>query len=341
MRHNDLQEIGEFGLIKRIAGRTRRKDPFVQVGIGDDAAVITPSSPAVSGKRTGRLLITTDSLVEDVHFRRNSPPDDLGWKALAVNISDIAAMGGVPRHYLVAISIPPSLSVEYLDSLFAGMKDAADRYGLSLIGGDTTSSPDRIYISITVLGETSDGAVLRNGARPGDNVFVTGTLGDSALGLRILEKTEVRGQRTEDRYRTIVKRHLRPTPRVKEGIILAKSGMVNSMIDVSDGLLADLGHICEESGVGARINVDKLPLSKGFRMLSTEYGGLELALSGGEDYELLFTGSPLLPSFLEKTKGVKYTAIGEIVKEKGIAVSGADGSFYAIKGTGYDHFRRK
>ncbi len=345
MISKNLRDIGEFGLIKRIAGRSRRKDPSVRVGIGDDAAVVNVGvglAPTRKGQPQGLpLLVTTDSLVEDVHFRRDSPPEALGWKALAVNISDIAAMGGMPKHYLLSLSVPEGISVDYLDRLSAGMTDAARRYGLSLIGGDTTYSPDRIYISITVIGEASKNILLRKGAKAGDQIFVTGTMGDSALGLSILE--EGRGvlqyAPTGD-VKKIIERHLRPIPRVKEGIFLANSGMITSMIDVSDGLLADLGHICEESKVGATVWADKIPLSKGFKSLSGRFGGIDLALSGGEDYELLFTvNGKEVKNFLSLAKGVKSTHVGEITKEKGVRVVGKDGRLHIPQRTGYEHFK--
>ncbi len=342
---SSLRGIGEFGLIKRIAGKTKRKDKSVLVGIGDDAAVI---NVGVTGRSP--LLVTTDSLIEDVHFRRDYQPEALGWKALVVNISDIAAMGGVPEHYLLSLGIPEGISVAYIDRFVRGMTEAAEEFGLSMIGGDTTSSPDKFYISVTVLGKGSENVFLRKGARAGDVIFVTGTLGDSALGLKILEeqirdsKFKIQGKKLKtqnSKLKTIIERHLRPTPRVKEGIQLAKIGMVTSMIDISDGLLCDLGHICEESKVGARVRIDELPLSQGFNTLSAKYGGIELALSGGEDYELLFTvRSKDVKSFMSMTEGTKYTPIGEVLKERVVEVIGADGSRYLPKSSGYEHFRR-
>ncbi len=343
---SSLRGIGEFGLIKRIAGKTKRKDKSVLVGIGDDAAVI---NVGVTGRSP--LLVTTDSLIEDVHFRRDYQPEALGWKALVVNISDIAAMGGVPEHYLLSLGIPEGISVAYIDRFVRGMTEAAEEFGLSMIGGDTTSSPDKFYISVTVLGKGSENVFLRKGARAGDVIFVTGTLGDSALGLKILEECRVQSpefgvkelklKTQNSKLKTIIERHLRPTPRVKEGIQLAKIGMVTSMIDISDGLLCDLGHICEESKVGARVRIDELPLSQGFNTLSAKYGGIELALSGGEDYELLFTvRSKDVKSFMSMTEGTKYTPIGEVLKERVVEVIGADGSRYLPKSSGYEHFRR-
>ncbi|MBI4745631.1 MAG: thiamine-phosphate kinase [Deltaproteobacteria bacterium] len=344
--------IGEFGLIKRIAGKAERKDKSVLVGIGDDAAVITRSiPPLISGRKGGvsPLLVTTDSLIEDVHFRRDFPPEAIGWKALAVNISDIAAMGGVPEHCLLSLGIPDGISIEYIDRFVRGMTEAAEEYGLSLIGGDTTSSPDRLYISVTVLGKGSDNVLLRKGARAGDVIFVTGTLGDSALGLKIVEESGVGSREFGAKFRNpqsairnqLIERHLRPTPRVREGIQLANIGMVTSMIDISDGLLCDLGHICEESRVGARIRIDELPLSQGFNALSAKYGGIELALSGGEDYELLFTvRSKDVKNFMSMTEGTKYTPIGEVSKDRVVEVIEADGNRYLPKSSGYEHFRR-
>lgn len=335
-----LRDIGEFGLIERIAGRQREKDASVLVGIGDDAAVINPPLPPLIKGVVGGctpLLVTTDSLVEDIHFRRQYPPEALGWKALSVNISDIAAMGGIPKYYLLSLSIPSDVSPDYLDRFCSGMYDAAEMHGLFLIGGDTTSSPDRIYLSITVLGEASKNVLLRKGARPGDAIFVTGTLGDSALGLRLLE-SGVESQ--ESGVKRLIDRHLRPTPRVKEGMLLAKSGAVTSMIDVSDGLLADLGHICDESMVGARVWLDKIPLSKGFKDISEGYGGIDLALSGGEDYELLFTvNGDDAGIFLDRNRGIRCSRIGEIVEGKGVEVLRDNGGRYIPQRRGFEHFK--
>jgi thiamine-monophosphate kinase len=341
---SSLRDIGEFGLIKRIARKAKRKDKSVVVGIGDDAAVID-----VRARDDLPLLVTTDSLVEDIHFRRNFPPEAIGWKALAVNISDIAAMGGVPEYYLLSLGIPEGISIEFVDQFVRGMTVAAEEYGLSMIGGDTTSSPDKFYISVTVLGKGSGNVFLRKGARAGDVIFVTGTLGDSALGLKILEESRIESREFGAKFRNpqsairnqLIERHLRPIPRVKESTQLAKIGMVTSMIDISDGLICDLGHICEESKVGARIRIDELPLSLEFNTLSAKYGGIELALSGGEDYELLFTvRSKDVKSFMSMTEGTKYTPIGEVLKQMGVEVIGTDGSRYLPKSSGYEHFRR-
>ncbi len=341
-----LKDIGEFGLIRKISQRSKKRDSSVLVGIGDDAAVINVGvglAPTQKGQPQGLpLLITTDSLVEDIHFRRSYPPETIGWKALAVNISDIAAMGGVPEYYLLSLSIPERVSVEYVDRFYSGMAGAAGKYGLSLIGGDTTASPDRIYITITVIGKAGENVLLRKGARPGDAIFVTGTVGDSALGLKILEEhTPPLPPLTKGGMGGwLINRHLRPIPRVKEGAFLAKSGMVTSMIDISDGLLADMGHICEESRVGARIYAGKLPLSPGFRALSEEYGGMEIALGGGEDYELLFTvRSEDIENFMSRSEGIRYTRIGEIIKGKEVHVIGTGGERYVPTSGGYEHFK--
>lgn len=334
-----VRDIGEFGLISRIAKRSGKADASVLTGIGDDAAVI-------STREYGAMLVTTDSLVEDIHFRRYHPPEALGWKALCVNISDIAAMGGIPRYYLLSLSLPSDLSLDYLDQFCLGMDGAAERYGLSLIGGDTTSS-DKIYISLTVLGGASGRVLLRNGARPGDAIFVTGTLGDSALGLKIMEELGIgnleAGAKSDDPQvatrNQLISRHLRPTPRVDEGMLLAKSGMVTSMIDISDGLLADLGHICEESKVGAMVSVEKIPLSKGFEDVSERYGGIDLALSGGEDYELLFTvRGEHVATFFDGIKGMKCTRVGEIVEGNEIEL-GENGVRRIPEKRGFEHFK--
>jgi len=324
-----LRELGEFGLIDRIAGRASTGVGVV-VGIGDDAAAVKPVS--------GRLgLVTSDMLVEGVHFDLSlCDPLSLGRKSLSVNLSDIAAMGGEPRHFLLSLAVPPRIPLEFLDSFVQGMLERAAEFGVDLIGGDTCSSPDRLVISITVLGDQlPERIVRRSGARPGDRVCVTGTIGDSALGLRLL--------RSGERSGPAVARHLDPAPRVREGRSLAESGIPTAMIDISDGLLADLGHILDLSSAGARIDADLLPLSPLFRahFPHIDREALSLALAGGEDYELLFTSpAERLPELfgLFGGLGTPVTVIGEITRTGGLHLLGADGAELFLDVRGYDHF---
>ncbi|BDV41351.1 thiamine-monophosphate kinase [Geotalea uraniireducens] len=325
-----LGEIGEFGFIGRIAARIA-EGKGVRVGIGDDAAV-TEVQPGYV------LLTTSDMLIEQVHFDLAfTDPYRLGKKSLAVNLSDIAAMGGEPRHFLLSLAIPVDLPLEFLDRFIEGVLAMADQYGVILIGGDTCRSSAGLVVSITLHGEQlPDRVVCRAGARPGDAVFVTGTVGDSALGLAQLRQGETAGP--------AVDRHLDPVPRVRAGIALAEAGFATAMIDISDGLLADLGHIAERSGVGARVDAEQLPISPFFRAaasrLSTDH--LALALAGGEDYELLFTApAPLEERIIDlmAALGVMCRRIGTITAAgSGIVVTGEGGRTLAVPRAGFNHF---
>jgi thiamine-monophosphate kinase len=246
-----LKDIGEFGLIGRIARATKMGASVVR-GIGDDAA-------ALKWMRDEYLLATVDMLIEDRHFRRFAPAWKIGWKALCCGISDIAAMGGVPKWALVSCGLPKELSVKYVDGIYAGMKKAARKFGIDIVGGDTNAS-DKIILDVTVLGEAKRGHLtLRSGAKAGDYIFVTGELGGSIYG-----------------------KHLDFTPRLKESRVLVRNFRINSMIDLSDGLSSDLGHILRQSDVGAVIYECLIPKSKYAKTI-------ESALSDGEDFELLFT----------------------------------------------------
>jgi thiamine-monophosphate kinase len=324
-----LRDLGEFGLIERIAARASCK-AGLKIGIGDDAAAIEPTAGLVT-------LITTDMLVEGVHFDLAfSDPVTLGRKALAVNLSDIAAMGGIPRHFLLSLAVPRHISVEFLDRFVGGMLEMGERFDVSLIGGDTSSSQQGVIISVTVIGEQSpDMVVTRRGARPGDIICLTGTLGDSALGLSMLQ----RGLRVG----AAISRHLDPTPRVREGIKLAEARIPSAMIDISDGLLADLGHILDLSGVGARLFLDRLPLSADYleRYSATSEDIYYLPLSGGEDYELLFTTPPgkiAAAQVLLMEIGSGCAVIGEITAAAGLSLLTASGTEYTPAERGYNHF---
>jgi thiamine-monophosphate kinase len=324
-----LRELGEFGLIGRIHRQVHRK-PGVRIGIGDDAAAVEFSPGCIS-------LITSDMLVEGIHFDLSlCDPRTLGRKSLAVNLSDIAAMGGNPRYFLLSLALPEAVSVEFLDCLVTGLLEMADEFDVTLIGGDTCASAGGLTISVTAMGEQLPRKVIsRGGARPGDLVCVTGTLGDSALGLRLLRN----GERTGP----AVTKHLDPPPRVREGLALAEAGIPSAMIDVSDGLLADLGHILDLSGTGARLALDRVPLSPSVRELPSGPGEdpYRFPLSGGEDYELLFTTPPALKdeavSLLESL-GTPVSVIGEITPSTGLQVLAPDGTLYRPAVTGFDHF---
>lgn len=301
-----IKDIGEIALIKRLAGRMR-PDKSVIRGIGDDAAVIRWTKDKY-------LLLTCDMLVEDVHFRLGgATPYQIGRKALARNVSDIAAMGGFPRYALVSVGIRPETTLDFADGLYRGMADLARKSGISIVGGDTTRSR-KLVIDISLAGEVEKkNLVLRSTARPQDLIFVTGSIGGSSKG-----------------------RHLDFEPRLAEARQLVKNFKVNSMIDISDGLLLDLHRILEASKTGAVIYERLIPLSRGA-------GAFKKAVSEGEDFELLFTmGRKEAERFLKTgLKRVKtpVTLIGHIMnKASGYRLVGKDGRVEAVKPEGYLHF---
>lgn len=325
----NIASLGEFGLIGRIAERVGAQDG-VRCGIGDDAAALDPSPGTVQ-------LITSDMLLEGIHFDLDyTSPEMLGRKSLAVNLSDLAAMGGRPRWFLLSLALPAATDLKFLDPFIGGMLEMADTFGVALVGGDTCSSRSGLVISITVLGEQAPEKVLyRRGATPGDLVCVTGTIGDSSLGLAQLAQGGRSG--------VAVARHVDPMPRCHEGLMLAEAGIPSAMIDVSDGLLADLGHILELSGAGARVDVDRIPLSSYFLEHAGRFSDdpMQFALSGGEDYELLFTLPPQLwpeTDHLLSGAGSCVSVIGEITTDCALRPVMADGSLYPTPTKGYRHF---
>lgn len=327
-----LKQIGEFGLIDLIRKRFPAKDKNLLLGIGDDAAVIeiTPE----------RLLIfTTDALREGVHFDlKYYSCRQVGWKAMAANLSDVAAMGGIPTFGLVSLGLPEKIKVEQVLQIYRGMTDLAKRFGCTLCGGDLFLSSD-IVITLTLLGEVEpEFLVKRSGARPGDLICVTNDLGQSQAGLEVLKA----GKRSSPNW---VKKHLQPVPRVKEARKLVQSLNLSSMIDVSDGLASDLYHIAEESKVGALIFGDKIPITRSLSKMASLLGRspLDLALSSGEEYELLFTikknQEKRLRLFKTKTSNLKLTVIGEIKdKREGVKILDSKGKSRNLKRSGYSHF---
>jgi thiamine-monophosphate kinase len=302
---------GERALIARVRALAGPGGAGVRVGIGDDGAVLEPS-PGVP------LVAVTDLLVEDVHFRRRyARPADIGWKAMAVNLSDVAAMGGRPRWALVALALPPAVTADEVAAFYEGALAVARDHDTVLVGGDTSSSPRGWIVNVTVLGEARR-PVLRSGARPGDVVAVTGTLGRSAAGLAVLE-TPGGGGLPEGPRRRAIEAHLRPRPRCAEGGWLGAQDGVTAMIDCSDGLATDLGHIAAESAVGARVVTDRLPVDAAVREVAGALGAdpLAWATGGGEDYELLLTCAPAaldaLRHGLREATGTTLTAIGEVL----------------------------
>ncbi|MBI2361168.1 MAG: thiamine-phosphate kinase [Deltaproteobacteria bacterium] len=328
-----LRELGEFGLIERIRKATP-SGPGVRLGIGDDAAWVEC--------KKGSLLVTSDLLLEGVHFNLKwTSFYSLGYKALAVNLSDLAAMGGNPAYLTLSLGIPVDFKAEDVEQFYRGMRALASRSGVVLIGGDTSAAL-RFFISATLVGFAPYGAITRSGARIGDHLYVTGTLGDSTLGLHLLKRRERRAGRHGFSY--LLSRHHFPTARLTAGALLAREKLAKAMIDVSDGLLQDLSHICTASGVGAIVYQDALPLSAAYRNWAGRKGPL-YALTGGEDYELLFCVRRRDRQRLERFKkrlGVRITRIGECRPiEEGIRVLNSAGEPVAVPVAGHDHFKGK
>jgi thiamine-monophosphate kinase len=325
-----LSDLGEFGFIDRIKAGVGA-GPGVRLGIGDDCAVIDLPPGH-------QLLTTTDMLIEEIHFRREwTGLADLGRKSVSVNVSDVAAMGGVPHHLYLSLGFPKTFPLEGLDSFVKGFLDACRFYGVTLVGGDTCSSPGPLVISVTVEGSVAQGHFIpRGGARPGDSVYVSGTLGDSALALHLLSSGA-----PVDPF--LLERHHNPQARTGLGAALGASGVPSAMIDLSDGPLSDLGHILECSAAGAVVEEGLLPLSEPFRaVLRNSPDLLRLALAGGEDYELLFTVPPEreaeLPAIAQQV-GLPLTRVGRItVQEEGLTVRTGDGQTYRPAKGGFNHF---
>ncbi|KHS85922.1 thiamine-phosphate kinase [Pectobacterium carotovorum] len=319
---------GEFDLIARYFNRVRSSRRDVELGIGDDCALLT-----VADKQM--LAVSTDTLVSGVHFLPDIDPADLGYKSLAVNLSDLAAMGADPAWLSLAITLPKSNSQwlsAYSDSLF----ELLDYYGMQLVGGDTTRGP--LSLTLTIHGLVPAGrALTRRGARIGDWIYVTGSLGDSAAGLAILQNTlHVDDEETRQR---LLQRHLRPQPRILQGQALRD--LASSAIDLSDGLISDLQHILKASECGARINLDAIPQSDWLRSCVDEEQALRWALSGGEDYELCFTVPEINRGALELALGhlgADYTCIGQIGPSSEGLRFFRDNKATELNWKGYDHF---
>jgi thiamine-monophosphate kinase len=330
--------LREFQLIEHLRRRFGRTGPSVVLGIGDDTAIIKPPP--------GRhLLLTTDLLVEDIHFTLStSTYEDIGYKAAVANLSDIAAMGGTPHALAVSIAIPRSVNAADVTRLYRGLMAACRPYGVSLIGGDTSASRHGLFLSVTLTGYVAPKRILRrDGARIGDIVYVTGTLGDSLAGLQLLQKRPRKGISRRD-IRYLITRHHRPTPRVQTGQFLAARGLATAAIDVSDGLSGDLVHLCEQSAVGVHIDASALPLSRACRAyaVATKTNPIQLALRGGEDYELLFTVPATRRDALERLRrhaGCRLTPIGVIRSKRfGMTLDIGHGNATPIRNTSYQHF---
>ncbi len=331
-----LSERALIALIREASGAAA---PGLLRGIGDDCAVFSNSG-------AGPWLISTDSLVEGVHFdRRRHPPELLGRKCIAVNFSDVAAMGGCPRFVLLSLCLPSDLNADWMQRFFSGLSGIIAEYGAVLIGGDTVRSKELIF-SVTVIGEAGCGGILyRSGASPGDIILVSGHLGSAAAGLALLQKSggdELCGKQWPQ-WQALLDAHLNPLPQVKLGQELSASGWVTAMQDISDGLATDLAHICQESGTGAIIHARSLPslpvLEAAAMFLGQEK--LDLLLRGGEDYQLVFTVPPHrveeLRARLVSSLNQQIFAVGVITEGSGVLLENQDGSRTDISFQGYEH----
>lgn len=316
--------LAEKKLIARIR-RAAKKKPGIRTGIGDDCAVlrIPPGHEA---------LVTTDFSLEGIHFRREwHPAESVGHRCLTRGLSDIAAMGGTPLAAFLSLALPRNLSQKWVDEFMRGLLALANKFSVTLAGGDTAESPNGILADIVVLGSVPKGkAVLRSGARPGDKIYVTGELGGSAATLRRLMRKRKLNPRD-------FPRHFFPEPRLALGRILREEGLVSAMIDLSDGLSTDLGHICDESGVGAEIHAQAIPLAA--IGTPSRKVGLTTALHGGEDYELLFT-APRGKQLPARIAGIPVTQIGCITRGKKVILLGEKQARRELQPQGWEHFTR-
>ncbi|MBI1800560.1 MAG: thiamine-phosphate kinase [Chloroflexi bacterium] len=334
-----ISELGEFGLIERIRRQLPPPHSGVVRGVGDDTAVLR--SP-----QGGYLLATCDVQVAGRHFLLGkAAPDQIGRKALAVNLSDIAAMGGTPTYALVSLGLPADLDVEFVDALYRGLNAEAARFGVSIVGGNL-SSAEQLFVDVTLLGEVEpEHLLLRSNAKPDDVVMVTGDLGAAAVGLDLLQAERAPNLLPAMRE-AVLQAALTPTPRVKEGQIIARSGLASAMIDISDGLAADLGHICDESRVSVRVFAEPLPIANSTVEAAVAVGRdpLDPALHGGEDYELLVTApranAKALIALVQSQTGTPLTIIGDIIppNEARTFIRG-NGRMIPLHARGWNHFR--
>lgn len=333
-----VRELGEFTLLARLQQRLKQTGkPVVVRGIGDDCAVLRPEDGQ-------DLLVTTDTQEEGVHFRRDwSTAEDIGWRCLAVNVSDIAAMGGEPLGAVVALSLPETLPVSFVEAMYDGMNTLAAAYDCPVVGGNICKTAGQLSVTITVLGSTPrDGALRRSSALAGDDIWVTGDLGGARAGLEtLMHPGEVTGLPTGE----VLSRYRRPRPRLREALYLRRHG-ARSLVDLSDGLSSDLAHVCEASGVGARLFADRIPVSDQSRRVASALGldALAMAMHGGEDFELCLTAPAKAAKALEEGFHDQFncnlTRIGTIQTGAGITLRHPDGTDETLVPGGYDHFRQ-
>ncbi len=340
MKRTEISEIGgEFALIDRIAAATKNRLPETIKGIGDDAAVINSGD--------FYTVISTDMLLEGVHFDLSYVPlRHLGYKAVAVNVSDIAAMNAVPKQITVSIALSNRIPVEAIDELYEGIRAACEAYRIDLVGGDTTNSRSGLVISVTAVGTVDkDHVTYRSGAKPNDILCVTGSLGAAYLGLQVLERekqvflADPNMQPQLDKHEYVVGKQLKPEARTDIIYDFIEGGIIpTSMIDVSDGLASEILHLCKASGVGIRVFEENIPIENPAMLTATEFNlnPITVAMNGGEDYELLMTISP---TDFEKVKNLsEITPIGFVTEEKGAFLVLNSGQLTPIKAQGWEHF---
>jgi len=335
-----IADIGEFGLIDRIHQLVKKRGvelPPSSLGIGDDTAFFSP--------RPGfELLLTCDCLVEGRHFLPEFiSPFNLGRRAMSVNLSDIGAMGGLPLYALVSLGLKADMLVADVEAMYNGFLEELNPFKASIIGGNITKVKDATFIDITLIGQVKKGKiVLRSTAKPGDSILVTGFPGQAAAGLRLLQQSGVNAESKKD---PLVRAFITPSHRAWEGSRVGNSGLATAMIDISDGLLGDLGHICQASGIGAELDQNKLPLSEDLKRFADEFelNPYELVLKESDDYELIITCKPEkeaeLCSIITSTGKVPVSKIGKIVNKPGeIILKLVDGSQQRLTPSGWNHF---
>jgi thiamine-monophosphate kinase len=314
----------------------QRINSSVRLGPGDDAAILSPSGET-------DLVLSCDAFLENVHFRgKTHPPDSVGYKSLARATSDLAAMGATPRYFLLTLALPKAFLGRWLDAFLKGMSRASRELGIAIIGGDTTVA-DAVSISITVIGEVDPGAdVSRSSARPGDLIYVTGKLGRAQLGLELV----LRGEARNPRFRSTIQPHLYPKIQIELGSWLAKNRIATAMLDISDGLSTDLTRLCEASKVGACIHADKIPhvtipAAAAKKLSRHKLDPLQMALHGGEDYELLFTMSSQNLRKLRRAPGFSHlTAIGETTRARKVVLLDSSAHARPLPAHGWDPFSK-
>jgi thiamine-monophosphate kinase len=326
-----MPNLDEFSLIARLFAPLAVRHPGA-LGLTDDAALI-------DGPDGRQWAITADAMVAGVHFLPDDPPELIARKLIRVNLSDLAAMGAKPFAILLASCFPKEVGENWLERFASGLKTDCDEYGIALIGGDTVATPGPLTLALTAIGDlAAESALLRSNARSGDDIWVSGPIGDAAFGLLVAQGKAPfldaeSAQSLLDRYRL-------PTPRTTLGPSLV--GLAHAAMDISDGLVGDLGHICRASAVGALVEVAKVPLSTGVEAAITlGVAGIEHVLTGGDDYELLFTANPDMAETigaLGQALGLRITKIGRMIAGEGVRVMGADGRELSLAGSGYRHF---